>query len=124
MEHLAVWCKDNNLVLNTMLRKAGLPRTLMVSFYRRTAESILSSCIPVWYASCTAAEYKDLQRVVRVAEWITGTVLPDLDSIYISRLRKATSIIRDPTHPGFPLFQWLLLDSKITVGVVCNMAVF
>lgn len=54
-------CKDNNLVLNTKLRKAGLPRTLMVNFYRRTAESILSSCITVWYASCTGAEWKDLQ---------------------------------------------------------------
>lgn len=64
-------------------------------------QGILSSCIMVW-PSCKAAKRKDLQRVVRAAERIIGTELPDLDSIYISRLKKkAISILRDPTHPYF-----------------------
>lgn len=70
-------------------------------------QGILSSCITVWSA-CKAPERKDLQRVVRVAERIIGTEFPDLDSIYISRMRKkAISILRDPTQPCFPLFQRL-----------------
>ena len=46
------------------LRQARLPQKLLVNFYRSTIESTVTSCITVWYTSCTAAERKDLQRVV------------------------------------------------------------
>lgn len=88
------------------LRQARLPQKLLVNFYRSTIESTLTSCITVWYTSCTAAERKDLQRVVKAAQRIVGTELPNLDNIYKSRLqKKASSIIRDITHPGHSLFE-------------------
>ncbi|KAK3510479.1 hypothetical protein QTP70_009164 [Hemibagrus guttatus] len=37
------------------LRKAQVPPPIMCSFYRDTIESILTSCITVWYGGCTAS---------------------------------------------------------------------
>jgi len=58
------------------LRK--LKRTeLLKNFYSATIESILCLNATVWYGSCTAKERKDLARVVRTAQRITGCHLPE-----------------------------------------------
>ncbi|KAK0131581.1 hypothetical protein N1851_033757 [Merluccius polli] len=76
----------------------------MCSFYRGTIESILSSCITVWYGGCTASCRRTLQRIVRAAEKIVGAPLPSLQDIYNTRLsRKAFSIAGDSTHCLFSL---------------------
>ena len=90
------------------LRRARAPVPIMRTFYRGTTESILTSCITVWYGSCTASCKKTLQRIVRAAERIIGTPLPSLQDIYKTRLaRKALSIAGDPTHPNHHLFSLL-----------------
>ncbi|KAF7640578.1 hypothetical protein LDENG_00033630, partial [Lucifuga dentata] len=38
----------------------------------------MTNCISVWCGSCTAADWKCLQRVVRTAEKIIGTSLPSI----------------------------------------------
>ncbi len=48
------------------------------TFYRGTIESILTSCITVWYGACNASCRKSLQRIVRAAEKIVGVSLPSL----------------------------------------------
>ncbi len=46
-----------------------------------------------------------LQRVVRLAERISGSALPSLQDIYIKRCRgRADKIIKDSNHPGNCLF--------------------
>ncbi|KAI4874760.1 hypothetical protein NFI96_005249 [Prochilodus magdalenae] len=55
---------------------------ILTNFYRCTIESILTACITVWYGSCTAYDRKALKRVVRTAESIIGSKLPDLQDIY------------------------------------------
>ncbi len=60
------------------LRRAKAPVPIMHSFYRATTESILTSCITVWYGGCTTCCRKTLQRIVRAAEKIIGTSLPSL----------------------------------------------
>lgn len=35
-----------------MLRKAGLPQQMLITFYRCTIERILTYCISVWFHSC------------------------------------------------------------------------
>uniref|UniRef100_A0A3Q3GD57 Reverse transcriptase domain-containing protein n=1 Tax=Labrus bergylta TaxID=56723 RepID=A0A3Q3GD57_9LABR len=90
------------------LKRARAPPSIMCSFYRGTIESILTSCITVWLGSCTAANRKTLQRTVKAAERIIGVPLPSLLDLYGTRLtRKATSIVRDPTHPSHSLFSLL-----------------
>ncbi|KAK3554532.1 hypothetical protein QTP70_024442 [Hemibagrus guttatus] len=67
-------------------------------FYRGTIESILSSCITAWFGNLTVSDRKTLQQIVRTAEKIIGVSITDM---YITRcIRKANSIVDDPTHPS------------------------
>ncbi len=63
------------------LRRARAPTPIMCTFYRGTIESILTSCITVWYGACNASCCKSLQRIVRAAEKIVGVSLPSLQDI-------------------------------------------
>uniref|UniRef100_A0A3B1J1U4 Reverse transcriptase domain-containing protein n=1 Tax=Astyanax mexicanus TaxID=7994 RepID=A0A3B1J1U4_ASTMX len=90
------------------LRKARLPPPILTLFYRGTFESILSSCITAWFGTCTVSDRKTLQRIVRTADRIIGVSLPSITDIYTTRsIRKATSIVNDPTHPSHELFSLL-----------------
>ncbi len=80
----------------------------MCTFYRGTIESILTSCITVWYGACNASCCKSLQRIVRAAEKNVGVSLPSLQDIYSTRLsRKALCIAGDTTHPTHSFFSLL-----------------
>ncbi len=90
------------------LRRARAPTPIMCTFYRGTTESILTSCITVWYGACNASCRKSLQRMVRAAEKIVGVFLLSLQDIYSTRLtRKALCIAGDPTHPTHNFFSLL-----------------
>ncbi|KAI4873592.1 hypothetical protein NFI96_002438 [Prochilodus magdalenae] len=87
------------------LRRAGLGSSVLTSFYRCVVESVLCSSINVWHGSCSAADRKALQRVVKAAQRSVGVSLPTTTDIYTSRCRKrATCIMKDPTHPAHSLF--------------------
>ena len=87
------------------LKGVGLNSNILSSFYRCMVDSILTSCITVWYCSCTEAEKKALQRLVKSAQKTTGCSFPPLSNIYSSRCTdRATCIMRDPTHPAHELF--------------------
>ncbi|KAK3540961.1 hypothetical protein QTP86_007365 [Hemibagrus guttatus] len=87
------------------LRKAHLPHPILTTFYKGTIESILSRCITAWFGNCTVLECKTLQRVVRTAEKIIKVSLPSIMDIYSARcIRKAKSIVDDPTYPSHTLF--------------------
>ncbi|KAK3507994.1 hypothetical protein QTP70_010002 [Hemibagrus guttatus] len=83
------------------LRKAHLPPPILTMFYRGTIESVLSTCITAWFGNCTVSDCKTLQRIVRTAEKIIGVSLPSITDMYTTRcIRKANSIVDDPTHPS------------------------
>ena len=87
------------------LRRAGLGSSVLTAFYRCAVESILCSCITVWHGSCSVAEKKALQRVVKAAQRTVGCSLSTTTDIYSSRCRKrASCIMKDPTHPAHALF--------------------
>jgi hypothetical protein len=89
------------------LKGAGMSTAILKSFYRCGVESILPSCITVWYCS-TVAEKQALQRVVNSAQRIIGCSLPSLSTIYITRCKdRAASIMKDSTHPAHGLFTLL-----------------
>ncbi|KAI4893078.1 hypothetical protein NFI96_011541 [Prochilodus magdalenae] len=86
------------------LRRAGLRSSVLTSFYRCVVESVLCSSISVWHGSCSAADRKALQRVVKAAQRSVGVSYPTTTDIYTSRCRKrATCIMKDPTHPAHSL---------------------
>ncbi|KAI3354599.1 hypothetical protein L3Q82_019103 [Scortum barcoo] len=87
------------------LRRLNMDSRLLCRFYRCTIERILTGCITAWYSSCTALNRKALQRVVKAAQHITRTELPSMEDLYTQRCRKkATKIIKDPSHPSYKLF--------------------
>ncbi|KAL6457442.1 hypothetical protein MHYP_G00344050 [Metynnis hypsauchen] len=87
------------------LRRAGLGSSVLTSFYRCVVESVLCSGITVWHGSCSVAERKALQSVVKAAQRTVGVSFPTTMDIYTSRCKKrATSIMKDPTHPAHTLF--------------------
>ncbi|KAL0175804.1 hypothetical protein M9458_028134 [Cirrhinus mrigala] len=90
------------------LRRARAPAPIMYTFYRGTIESILTSCITVWFGACNASCQKTLQRIVKAAERIIGVPLPSLQDIYSTRLtKKALCIAADPSHPMQSFFSLL-----------------
>ncbi len=58
------------------LKRASLPPPILTTFYRGTIESVLTSCITVWYWNCSAADHKTLQRTVNTAEKIINAPPP------------------------------------------------
>ncbi|KAI2668505.1 hypothetical protein H4Q32_005238 [Labeo rohita] len=90
------------------LKRASLPPPILTTFYRGTIESLLTSCITVWYGNCSAADRKTLQRTVNTAAKIVGAPLPSILDIFLAQCSsKASSIMKDPTHPSHNLFQIL-----------------
>uniref|UniRef100_A0A3P9JJJ8 Reverse transcriptase domain-containing protein n=1 Tax=Oryzias latipes TaxID=8090 RepID=A0A3P9JJJ8_ORYLA len=90
------------------LKRAGMGIPVLTSFYRCVVESVMTSCITVWHGSCSAAERKALQRVTKAAQRTVGCSLPSTTDIYKTRCRKrASCILKDPTHPSHPLFSLL-----------------
>ncbi|KAI2647723.1 hypothetical protein H4Q32_031236 [Labeo rohita] len=90
------------------LKRASLPPPILTTFYRGTIESVLTSCITVWYRNCSAADRKTLQRTVNTAAKIIGAPLPSLVDIFLAQCSgKATSIVKVSTHPSHHLFRLL-----------------
>ncbi len=84
------------------LRKFRVSPAILKTFY--------SGCISVWYSNATNQDCKALQRVLRLAERISGSALPSLQDIYLKRCKsRAVKIIKDSNHPGNHLF--ILLPS-------------
>ncbi len=92
------------------LRKFRVSPAILKTFYSGAIESVLTQCISVWYKNGTNQDCKALQRVVRLAERISGSALPSLQDIYLKRCKsRAAKIIKDSNHPGNHLF--ILLPS-------------
>lgn len=52
-----------------------------------------------------AKNWRDLAWVVKIAQKIVGTVLPNLNTVHASRLHKqASNIVTGPTRPGHSVF--------------------
>ncbi|KAK1784066.1 hypothetical protein P4O66_021738, partial [Electrophorus voltai] len=62
------------------LRDFRLPSKVLRNFYTCTIESILTGNITVWFGNSTKQDRQALQRVVRSAERITHSELPDLQT--------------------------------------------
>ncbi len=69
------------------LRKFRVSPAILKTFYSGAIESVLTQCISVWYSDATNQDCKALQRVVRLAERISGSALPSLQDIYLKRCK-------------------------------------
>ncbi len=90
------------------LRKFRVSPAILKTFYSGAIESVLTQCISVWYNNATNQDCKALQRVVRLAERISGSTLPSLQGIYLKCCRsRAAKITKDSNHPGNHLLRLL-----------------
>ena len=88
-------------------------KKLYKKFYSCTIESILTGCSTAWYGNCSATDCKELQRVVRTAQYITEAKLPAIKDLYTRRCqRKALKIVKDSSHPSHRLFSLLPLGKR------------
>ncbi len=88
------------------LRKFRVSPAILKTFYSGPIESVLTQCISVWYSNATNQDCKALQRVVRLAERISGSALPSLQDIYLKRCKSRTAkILKDSNHPGNHIFR-------------------
>ncbi|XP_031663027.1 uncharacterized protein LOC116357818 isoform X2 [Oncorhynchus kisutch] len=55
-------------------------------------------CITTWYCNSSASDHKALQRVVRMAQYVTGAKLPAIQDLYNRRQRKALKMAQDSSH--------------------------
>ncbi|KAL0150016.1 hypothetical protein M9458_054675, partial [Cirrhinus mrigala] len=83
------------------LKRASLPPPILTTFYRGTIESVLTSCITVWYGNCSAADRKTLQRTVNCKDHRCPSPL------HPGHFPCTSSIVKDSTHPSYHLFQLL-----------------
>ena len=110
----------NTIILMHLTRKLSLLGLLDFLTGRGIIESLLGSCITAWFGNCTRLDHKNLQRVLRMAEKIIGVTLPSISDINTTHcIRKATSIVKDPTHPSHRLFSPFHLTEG-TVAYFCH----
>jgi hypothetical protein len=62
-----------------------------------TIGSILTGCITAWYGKCTTLIRKVLQRVVRTAQYITETEIPDIQDLYVRWCQRKGRKILQPS---------------------------
>jgi hypothetical protein len=65
-----------HIFLFRRLKRFVMGPEILKHFYSCTIESMLTGCITAWYGNCSASDRKTLQRVVRMAQYITGAKLP------------------------------------------------
>jgi hypothetical protein len=58
-----------------------MPPRVLSKHYCCTMESILTGCIMACYGNCSTHDRKALQQVVKMAQYITGTVLSTIQDI-------------------------------------------
>ena len=86
------------------LKRFGMCPHILQKFYRCTIERILTDSITTWYGNCLASNSKVLQRVVHVAQYITGAKLPAIHNLYT---RTDQKIVKDSCFPSHRLFSVL-----------------
>ena len=74
----------------TRLKRFGTCPQNLKKLYICTIESILTGCITALYGNRSASDHKVLQRVMRTAQYITGTKIPTIQDLYTRRCQRKT----------------------------------
>ena len=106
------WSKNTKTVVKRATTTPFPPQEtglqILKKFYSCTIESILTGCITSWYGNCSASDQKPLQRVVRMAQYITGAKLPETQDRYTRRCqRKVQKMVKDSSYTSHRLFSLL-----------------
>ncbi len=89
------------------LRKFRVSPAILKTFYSGAIESVLTQCISVWYGNISNQDCKALQRVVSLAERISGSALPSLEDIYLKCCKRLSE-----GKGSMTLTAWIKLQYK------------
>ena len=90
------------------LRGFKVDPTFMRMFYSCFIESVLTFAFISWFGSATLRNRNRLCGITKTCSKIAGTALNDLPQLHKGRaLKKALSILDDPSHPLFSEFKLL-----------------
>ncbi|KAF7647761.1 hypothetical protein LDENG_00167370 [Lucifuga dentata] len=78
------------------LKHAGLSTPVLTSFYRCVVESILTSCITVWYGNCSAADRRALEWVVKSAQKTISSTYPPSATFTSTGAGRTPALSRTP----------------------------
>ncbi len=103
------------------LRKFRVSPAILKTFYSGAIESVLTEYISVSYENLSSQDCKALQRVVRLAERISGSALPSLKDIYLKRcISRAAKIIKDTNRLLIGNRLFILLPSGKRHGMMAK----
>ena len=85
------------------LKRFGMGPQIFKRFYSYILESILTGRITAWYGNCAASDRKALERVVCMAQYITGAKLPAIQDLYTRRCQRKLGPSDVLGCPHFPL---------------------
>jgi hypothetical protein len=74
------------------LKRFAMGSQILKRFYSCPIESIMTGYITAWYGNCSASDRKALQRVVCMAQYITGAKLPAIQELFTRRCQRKTLI--------------------------------
>ena len=90
------------------LRTFDVGKSFMYTFYCCFIESVLTFAFISWYGSLNVQYRNKLQEVMNVCSKVACTTLNGLPALYrVRSLKKARSIVGDPSHPLYPQFPLL-----------------
>ncbi len=96
------------------LKRTSLPPPILTTFYRGTIESVLTSCITVWYGNCRAADRKTLQQTVNTAAKIIGALLP-IFSLHDAPAKPIVSWRTSPIPPAVSFSSYHLYKPPLVI---------
>ncbi len=110
-------CDCESIVKKAQLRKFNLPQELLKQFYSAIIESVISTSITVRFSSATKSDLRRLRSVVRTAEWIIGTTLPQSPrTVFIQSEKKGwqnhSGPLTSSTLPLWTVTVWSTLQSS------------
>ncbi len=96
------------------LRKFRVPPATLKTFYSWGHRKFIESASQCGMETAQIRTAKSLQRVLRLAERISGSAFPSLQDIYHKFCKsRAVKIIKDSNHPGNRLFILLKSGKRI-----------
>jgi hypothetical protein len=106
MTNKLTWSKRTKTVVKRARQNLfPLRRLVRFGMVPQSLKGFYSCTIIAWYGNCSASDSKALQKVVRMAQYITGAKLPAIQDLYTRRCqRKFLKIVKDSSHPSHRLF--------------------
>lgn len=116
-DHVSKIAKKANqrLYFVRKLKKVGVGKKVLSSFYKSIVESIMCYCMTSWYGNVSKNDRKKLKRVINSARRM-GCDVTSLDKLYkLTITAKSKKIMKDISHPLKKCFRELKSGRRLNI---------